>query len=159
MPFGTRFGNFPGSQELSMQLYLYFLRLCICGIVYLYLYLIMMRMHFWWNSDIVSFPERNTNSLEHQMSPALARPCHWVKHSNTNTKIQNKEIKTCSDNTNTEIKKKEIETCVTMICKGMSAKKADSCSDLTFADDVVAWARKDYAFETTISIPVPSSFF
>ena len=46
-----------------------------------------------------------------------------------------------------------------MICKGMSAKQADSCSDLTFADDVVAWARKDYAFKTTISIPVPSSSF
>ena len=64
--------------------------------------------------------------------------------------IQNKEIKTCSDN------KKEIETFVTMICKGMSAKQADSCSDLIFVDDVVAWARKDYAFKTTISIPVPS---
>ena len=46
-----------------------------------------------------------------------------------------------------------------MICKGMSAKQAGSCSDLTFVDVVVAWARKDYAFKITISIPVPSSFF
>ena len=39
MPFGTRFGNFPGSQELSMQLYLYFfatLYLWNCAFVFVF---------------------------------------------------------------------------------------------------------------------------
>ena len=139
-----------------------FLRFCIFGVVYLYLYLIMMRMHLWWNSDIVSFPERNTNSLEHQMSPGLARPCHRVKHSNYKYRNTQKERKTCSDNTNTEMQHKEIKTCSGNTCHHDLQGNVSETSRLLFRFNVCWWCcclcEKRSCFKTMISIPVPSSF-
>ena len=109
MPFGTRFGNFPGSQELSLQLYLYFfcdfvfVELCICICIW-----------SWWEC---TFGEIVTSYLSRrEIQTPLSIRCHqawpgYVTESSTaitNTKIQNKEIKTTQIQKDKEKRKKDL---------------------------------------------------
>ena len=175
MPFGTRFGNFPGLQELSVQLCLYFfcdfvfVELCICICIW-----------SWWEC---TFGEIVTSYLSRrEIQTPLSIRCHqaWPSHVTesstaiTNTKIQNKEIKTFSDNTNTKIQNKEIKTCSDNTNTEIKKRNRDLChhdlqgnvsetSRLLFRFNLCWWCcclgEKRLCFKTIISIPVPSSFF